>query len=48
MKNINYKVNIIIKTNTQSEKELIKTINKKLLKLIISLENKNSSLNCQI
>jgi len=44
---IKYKVNTIIKTNTQSEKELIQTFNKKLLKLIISFENNNSSLNCQ-
>ena len=44
---IKYKVNTIIKTNTQSEKELIETFNKKLLKLIISFENNNSSLNCQ-
>ncbi len=44
---IKYKVNTIIKTNTQNENELIKTFNEKLLKLIISFENKNSSLNCQ-
>lgn len=44
---IKYKVNTIIKTNTNNEKELIETFNKKLLKLIISFENNNSSLNCQ-
>ena len=44
---IKYKVNTIIKTNTNNEKELIETFNKKLLKIIISFENNNSSLNCQ-
>ena len=43
---IKYKVNTRIKTNTQSEKELIETFNKKILKLIISFENNNSSLYC--
>ena len=40
---IKYNVNTIIKTNTQNEKELIETFNKKLLKLIILFENNNYS-----
>jgi len=44
---IKYNVKTTIKTNTKDEKELIETFNKKLLKLIISFENNNSSLGCQ-
>ena len=44
---IKYNVKTTIKTNTKNEKELIETFNKKLLKLIISFENNNSSLGCQ-
>ena len=46
-KEIKYNVKTIIKTNAKDENELIETFNRKLLKLIISFENNNSSLGCQ-
>ena len=43
---IKYKVNTIIKTNTQSEKELIETFNKKLLKRKHKIYAENGKVFC--
>ena len=39
-KEVNYIINTTVRTDTNDKKELVKTFNSKLLKLILSFENK--------